>query len=555
MSQFGRKKKSSRLSGPKPIEEESPLKKDALKPTKDELPPAELKSLPAEIQAAAKRAKWSKLMDVQARSLPYILKKQDLMVQSKTGSGKTGAFILPLIKRLDPNKAECQALILVPTRELAQQVHLEAKMLFGDSGLQSMPIYGGVGYGAQLKGLEKGVQLVVGTPGRILDHMQRGTLKLDKLRILVLDEADRMLSMGFYPDMERIKGELPGGKHINTYLFSATFPPRVMGLADSFLNKPETLSLSKDNVHVTEINHRYAVVRGLDKDRVLLRLIEVENPDQALIFCNTKAQVEYLAETLKNFGHKAEGITSDLSQANRERLIHQMKAGQLRLLVATDVASRGIDIPALSHVFLYEVPEDHEDYIHRAGRTGRAGATGTAITLTGIIEQLTLKRLARRYKIEMPKIDIPTESEVENIVSERLEVMLEARLHGLDPLTKERVVRFTDLARRYGETEDGQKLLAMVLDSFYIDAQSPELAEALDPTPKKPESTQRGGRSDSTRQRRTSSSHRSGGGDRKKQDRSGSKSGNKKDSDQRHRPRRSEGTGAKSGKPKVSEKK
>jgi len=526
MSQFGRKKKSTRLTGPKPAEDESPLSHEGLQPDNDDSPMAKLSEMPEEIRQAAARAKWRKMMDVQARSIPYFLDRKDLMVQSRTGSGKTGAFILPLVKRLDGRKAECQALVLTPTRELAQQVHQEAQLLFGDSGLKSMPIYGGVGYGAQLDGLKQGVQLVVGTPGRILDHLQRGTLKLDKLRVLILDEADRMLSMGFYPDMERIKRELPGGKNINTYLFSATFPPRVMGLSREFLNKPETLSLSRDHVHVTDIDHRFCVVRGLDKDRALVQLIEMENPDQALIFCNTKAQVEYLAETLKNFGYRAEGITSDLTQKKREQLIHQMKNNQIRFLVATDVASRGIDIPELSHVFLYEVPEDHEDYIHRAGRTGRAGAAGTAISMTGLIEQLTLKRLARRYKIEMTKIDVPSEEDMQKLMSERLMVMLEARRHGLDPLARERIVRFKDVAQSLSQDENGQELLAMMLDGFYLDAKARELTDIpeADKVEERPRpSRDRGGRNSRPRGRRPSNGDRSRRDDQRRNDRDGDK--------------------------------
>ena len=546
MSQFGRKKKTTRLTGPKPVEEESIFDQKAVESADNAKPMAKLEDMPEEIRKAVKKAGWRKLMDVQARSIPYILKRQDLMVQSRTGSGKTGAFILPLLKRLDGRKAECQALVLTPTRELAQQVHQEAEMIFGDSGLKSMPIYGGVGYGAQLDGLKSGVQLVVGTPGRILDHLQRGTLKLEKLRVLILDEADRMLSMGFYPDIERIKRELPDGKGINTYLFSATFPPRVMGLSREFLHKPETLSLSRDHVHVTDIDHRFCVVRGLDKDRALVRLIEVENPDQALIFCNTKAQVEYLAETLKNFGYRAEGITSDLTQKNREKLLSQMKNNQIRFLVATDVASRGIDIPDLSHVFLYEVPEDHEDYIHRAGRTGRAGAAGTAISMTGLIEQLTLKRLARRYKIEMQKVEMPTEEDMQNLMTERLMVMLEAHQHGLDPLARERIARFADVAQSLSQDDHGKALLAMILDSFYMDAKARELTDIPeeDKIKDKPRPSQssgrsgRGGRSSSrSRDRRPS------GGDR---DRRENKSRSDSDRPRRRRPPRSQ-SGNKSG--------
>ena len=329
-----------------------------------QIPPMTLAELPEGMRAAIARAGWDGILPVQAQAIPYMLSKRDLMVQSRTGSGKTGAFLLPILERINPKRNACQALIMTPTRELAKQVDSEAKMLAGDSGIRTVAVYGGVGYGPQIDAFRKGAHIVVGTPGRLLDHLLRHTLTLDHLKMLVFDEADRMLSMGFYPDMRELQRYLPS-RPTHGSMFSATFPPRVIRLAKQFPKDPEILSLSSDHVHVTEVEHAYMQVPGIEKDRALARLIEVENPDSALIFCNTRVRVHYVATVLGRFGYDVDELSSDLSQAQRERIMVRIRASSLRLLVATDVASRGIDLPDLSHVILYEVPDDPEGYIHR----------------------------------------------------------------------------------------------------------------------------------------------------------------------------------------------
>ena len=253
------------------------------------LPAVAAAELPESLRAAIARAGWQELMPVQAKAIPYLLAKRDLMVQSRTGSGKTGAFVLPMLERIDAGKAVTQALVLTPTRELALQVSNEVKLLCGKSGVRSVPVYGGVGYGPQLDALGAGVHIVVGTPGRVLDHLIRGTMSLDDLELLVFDEADRMLSMGFYPDMRRIQSFLPR-RPISTYMFSATYPPQVMRLANQFLHAPDVLSLSKDHVHVTEVEHVYYVAPTMQRERSLARIIEVENPSSAIIFCAWRPQ-------------------------------------------------------------------------------------------------------------------------------------------------------------------------------------------------------------------------------------------------------------------------
>ena len=440
-----------------------------------------LEELPDTIQEAVERAGWKELMPVQAKTIPHVMAGHDLMVQSRTGSGKTGAFILPMIENLDSRKATCQALVLAPTRELAHQVEREAQILTGDAGLRSIAVYGGVGYGKQLEAFRKGAHIVVGTPGRILDHLLRRSLNLDNLRYLVFDEADRMLSMGFYPDMRELQKYLPE-QHIQSCMFSATYPAHVKRLANEFLDDPIFLGLSEDRVHVAETEHVFYVVPRMDKDRSLVRIIEVENPASAIIFCNTKAQVEYVATVLQRFGYDAEGLTADLRQNARERILDHVRAGTRRFLVATDLAARGIDISELSHVIIYEPPDDPEGYIHRAGRTGRAGASGQAISLVFGQEQTQLKRIGARYGIELHERIVPTDKDVEKIVSERLTAMLESRLRQRDKLQVERMQRFVPLAKELGDSDDEISLVAMLLDDYYQETlHAPQLQPVTSP--------------------------------------------------------------------------
>ena len=430
------------------------------------LPDITFEQLAAPLQEAAKRENWTVLMPVQARAIPYLLAKRDMMVQARTGSGKTGAFLLPMLERLDPKRNECQALILVPTRELAKQVSQEATKLCSDSGLRNVAVYGGVGYGPQIEALKKGAHIVVGTPGRVLDHLLKRTFSLDNLKMLIFDEADRMLSMGFYPDMREMQRYLPN-RPVNTCMFSATFPYSVMRAAREFIKEPEFITLSSDHVHVTEVEHVYYKVQGMDKDRSLVRLIEVENPDNALIFCNTKDRVHYVAVVLQRFGYDADEISSALSQSQREQVLGRVRDGKLRFLVATDVAARGLDIPELSYVIQYEPPDETENYIHRAGRTGRAGATGVAVSLINSMEKVALDRIARHYEIEMEERIIPSDEDVAEVVAERLTALLEARLRDRDKLQTERSQRFIPLARELADQEDELPIITMLLDDTY----------------------------------------------------------------------------------------
>lgn len=441
-----------------------------VKQPENALPPAVIASLPAPLQVACAAAGWNSLSPVQSLAIPYLLAGRDIMVQSRTGSGKTGCYLLPMLERLNPAIPKPQALALVPTRELAMQVKREADTLFEAAGLQVCAVYGGTGYREQLSALSRGAQLVVGTPGRIQDHILRHSLNLDALVELVFDEADRMLSIGFYPDMVAIAKHLPTERQ--TTLFSATYPPHVLNLAREFMRDPQLLSLSSKEVHVPEVEHLFCEVKPMDRDRALVRLLETENPSSAIIFCNTKADVHYLAGVLKGFGYRADELSADLTQKRREAVLANLRNGSTQYLVATDVAGRGIDIPDLSHVFLYQPPEDPESYIHRAGRTGRAGAPGTVISLVDMMQKLDLERIARKYKIELREIPVPSDEEVSKIVCVRLNALLESRLRSLTGLERIRANRYLPLAREIaateaGDDEDALAIMSMLLDDYH----------------------------------------------------------------------------------------
>ena len=408
-----------------------------------------IEELPPVMQTAVKQVGWTELMPVQKKAIPYFRAGVDLMVQAQTGSGKTGAFMLPILELVDTKKKACQALILVPTRELAQQVARDAKALAADSDFRVVSVYGGSSYKPQLDAFKDGVHLVVGTPGRILDHLIKRNLKLDDLKIFLLDEADRMMSMGFFEDMLRVQEFLPD-RGVQTGMFSATFPAQVIALTNYFLTEPEFISLSRETIYVEDTEHVYYRTPGMDKDRALVRIIEMENPQQTIIFCNTKDKVFYVARVLQRFGFNADQLSSDLSQSARDEVLTRLREGRLRFLVATDVAARGIDISDLSHVIQYEPPDDLEAYIHRAGRTGRAGASGTAIMLVNYNEDRQLTRIGAHYKIEFTERKLPTDEDVENLTAQRLIGQLEARLRERDKLEDRTYAALHSIGERTG---------------------------------------------------------------------------------------------------------
>lgn len=431
------------------------------------LPDFTFDQLPEPLASNVAAMGWKYPMPVQVKAVPYLLSGRDMIVQSHTGSGKTGAFLIPLLQRLDPNLRLPQALVLVPTRELAMQVHDEFVALSQGTGLNGALIYGGVGYGPQLQALRDGAQVVIGTPGRITDHLSRRSLNFNNLRVLVFDEADEMLSMGFYPAMIEIRSWLPR-KRIS-WMFSATMPYKVQLLAEEFLTKPEFLTLSAGHETVSTMEHRWYMVPPMDKDLMLMRLIEMENPESAIIFCNMKTDVEYVAGALRSRGYNADLLSGDLSQKERETAMRRIKNHEVRFLVATDVAARGIDISDLAYVFQYDVPKDSESYLHRAGRTARAGNTGVVVTLVANMSDKTdLNKISRRYNVDFVELKLPTQEEMEQRIAERLINLLEERMRKITKqVHRERIARFESLVKGLAQTEDEWMLVAMLFDEIY----------------------------------------------------------------------------------------
>lgn len=440
---------------------------------KKRLSPISLQELPKSIQDACIKAGWKDLMPVQSQALPYLIENQDVMVQSCTGSGKTGTYLLPLLSHINPAIPMTQTLVLVPTRELALQVEQEAEILFKNTGILLAAVYGGVGYGKQYELLRQGAHLVVGTPGRILDHLLKKTLSLKNLSSLIIDEADRMLSIGFYPDMKEVQKYLP--RHpIHTAFFSATYPPHVRKLADEFLKEPQWISLSNKNVHATDVQHMFCECKKMEKNRVLTNILEVENPTSAIIFCNTKSDVHLVNIVLQNFGLNADELSADLSQNRREKVLQCLRSGSIKYLVATDVAARGIDVPNLSHVILYSPPFDRESYIHRAGRTGRAGATGVVISLVDLMQKAELQRIARFYKIPLTPYNAPTNQELAAIVGEHALACLENDYRQLTKIKKEQIKRFDKQIQNILENPEQISLLSLLFDEYYQQNSNPK---------------------------------------------------------------------------------
>ena len=355
---------------------------------------------------------------IQEQCITHLLNGHDVIGQAQTGTGKTAAFALPLIDRIDLNNNQVQLLVLVPTRELAIQVS-EAIQTYARhlKGFHVLPIYGGQSYDVQLRPLKRGVHAVVGTPGRVMDHLKRGTLKLNSLKALVLDEADEMLKMGFIDDVKWVMEKLPKERQIA--LFSATMPDVIRRVAEKFLNSPKVVKVKTKTATAQTISQRYWLVGGVHKLDALTRILEVESFDALLIFVRTKTATSELAEKLSARGFTAEAINGDIAQNQRERIIQQLKNGKIDILIATDVAARGLDVDRISHVVNYDIPQDPESYVHRIGRTGRAGREGKAILFVAPRERRMLKTIERitRQPIDpmlLPSAKIINEQRVDN---------------------------------------------------------------------------------------------------------------------------------------------
>ena len=348
---------------------------------------------------------------IQAATIPPLLAGRDVVGLAQTGTGKTAAFALPILSRLDLSQKNPQALVLAPTRELALQV-CEAfeKYAAHMRGVHVLPVYGGQGYGVQLSALRRGVHIVVGTPGRIMDHLEKGTLDLSELKYLVLDEADEMLKMGFAEDVETILADTPDNKQVG--LFSATMPASIRRISKKYLNDPAEITVKNKTTTSANTTQRYLMVSYPQKVDALTRILEVENFEGMIVFTRTKNETETLAEKLRARGYSATAINGDVVQAQRERTVEQLKSGKLDILVATDVAARGLDVERISHVINYDIPIDTESYVHRIGRTGRAGRSGAAISFVTPRERHLLNAIERATRQPLTQMQLPSFDDV-----------------------------------------------------------------------------------------------------------------------------------------------
>ncbi len=380
---------------------------------------------------------------IQAATIPTLLDGRDVVGLAQTGTGKTAAFALPILSRLDLRQKKPQALVLAPTRELALQV-CEAfeKYAAHLPGVHVLPVYGGQGYGVQLSALRRGVHIIVGTPGRIMDHLDKGTLDLTELRFLVLDEADEMLNMGFAEDVETILADTPADK--NVALFSATMPAQIRRISKKYLNDPAEVTVKNKTSTAPNLTHRYLMVSYPQKVDALTRILEVENFEGMIVFVRTKNETETLAEKLRARGFSATAINGDIVQAQRERTIGELRDGKLDILVATDVAARGLDVERISHVVNYDIPTDPESYVHRTGRTGRAGRSGDAISFVTPRERYLLKSIEKTTRQSLTQMQLPT---VEDVNVTRLARFDDAITEALS--SAERLSFFRDVVSHY----------------------------------------------------------------------------------------------------------
>ena len=382
--------------------------------------------LNAELVQTAAELGFTAPTPIQQAVIPPIVAGRDVIGQAQTGTGKTAAYGLPLLHRLDRQHRGVQALVLAPTRELAIQVAAALEQYGRGVGARVLALYGGQSYQQQLRSLRERVEVVVGTPGRLLDLMEQGNLDLGGVRTVVLDEADEMLSMGFVEDIESILDRIPPERQ--TLLFSATISRRVLGLSKRYLRDPETVSVTPEQLTGASIEQRYYLVNPQDKVAALTRLIEMETIDSALVFARTRLGTGELANQLSTRGYAAEALNGDLSQDARIQVLNRFRAGQVKVLVATDVAARGLDIDDISHVFNFDLPDDPEVYVHRVGRTGRAGREGVAITLLSPRERWMLRRIEEYTRFRMTRAELPTIQQIENhrqaVILEQLEVWI-----------------------------------------------------------------------------------------------------------------------------------
>jgi ATP-dependent RNA helicase DeaD len=397
---------------------------------------------------------------IQIEAIPHLLQGRDLIGQAQTGTGKTAAFAIPILQRLRPEATRPQALVLAPTRELALQVAEEFGKIGRHVRVRELAVYGGSPIDRQIRALRAGVQVVIGTPGRVMDHLNRGTLKLDQLSSLILDEADEMLDMGFIDDIETILGYVPADRQ--TVCFSATMPEPIRRLTQRYMRNPVQISIARQALSAPTIEQAYFEIRERDRVDALTRIIDHDAISRGIVFCRTKRSCDEVASALQARGYQAEAIHGDLNQAQRNRVLARFKEGQLELLIATDVAARGLDVEHLTHVINYDIAQGPEAHVHRIGRTGRAGREGTAYTLIHPREFRQLKFIERQTGARIPRRTVPTASDVAEraveLLGQRIETMVEQGV-GQSPV-------YTGLAGRLLEEHEPQRLVAALLSTI-----------------------------------------------------------------------------------------
>ncbi|MBN2641644.1 MAG: DEAD/DEAH box helicase [Victivallales bacterium] len=412
--------------------------------------------------AALEKKGFEEPSPIQAQTIPLLLQgEKDIIGQAQTGTGKTAAFGIPIVEILQEHRNYVQSLIMAPTRELAIQVAEEINSLKGSRNLEVMPIYGGQSIEIQMRRLKKGVDIIVGTPGRLLDLMRRGYIKLDRVSIAVLDEADEMLNMGFIEDIEMILAET--GPEKQMLMFSATMPPQIMSIAEKFMGEYEIVRVKKEQLTTNLTEQIYFEVKRGDKFEVLCRIIDIEPDFYGLVFCRTRNDVDEVARDLMNRGYSVEALHGDISQAQRNRVIEKIKSHSVNILVATDVAARGIDINNLTHVINFSIPQDPEAYVHRVGRTGRAGNEGTAITFVTPAEYQKLTQIKRFAKADIKKRQLPQARDIvkgkKDRIAEDVADMISGELH----------VDYMDFANELLRNNDPAVLIAAMLKQQYKD--------------------------------------------------------------------------------------
>lgn len=401
-------------------------------------------NLDAKILRAVTDMGFEAASPIQAKAIPLEIEGKDIIGQAQTGTGKTAAFGIPLLQKIDPKNKKLQAVVLCPTRELAIQVADEIRNLAKYMhGIKVLPIYGGQEIVKQIRSLKDGVQVIIGTPGRVMDHMRRKTIKFGQVHTVVLDEADEMLNMGFLEDMETILSELPEERQ--TVMFSATMPAAIAEIAKKFQKEPEIVKVVKKDLTVPKVTQYYYEVKPKNKIEVMCRLLDMYAPKLSVVFCNTKRQVDELVLALQGRGYFAEGLHGDLKQVQRDRVMNGFRKGRTDILVATDVAARGIDVDDVEAVFNYDIPQDEEYYVHRIGRTGRAGREGKAFSLVVGKEVYKLRDIQRYCKTKIvpqpiPSIDDVTEIKADKILCQAEELLQDSDMNRLIDIIEKKVL-------------------------------------------------------------------------------------------------------------------